>query len=253
MQHKTGIITALPPSGADVLNALLPALLSAPADTLTALLHLPAACGSVHTALWRLDIAPARARAGVLPLADLSNDEQARCLRYRRPEDQWRHALTRQALRRLLALQLGCAPLQVALAYSAQGKPELADGTPLWFNVSHAGDHALLALSTHGPVGVDIERTNHGQLFDSVPGVFSMAEHAHGQRHPGSAYAIWSGKEAVLKAWGVGIATHLPALSVLPQPDGRLAVHFDCAAPQISAWTLAAPDGYAAALALLQR
>ncbi|VTN12393.1 holo-(acyl carrier protein) synthase 2 [Raoultella terrigena] len=40
------------------------------------------------------------------------------------------------------------------IIYAEQGKPGFADGTPLWFNLSHSGDDIALLLSGRGRSGL---------------------------------------------------------------------------------------------------
>ena len=76
------------------------------------------------------------------------------------PEARERYVAVRGLLRRLLGLYLGRPAEALCFAYGAHGKPSLAGEGPggVRFNVSHAGEVALLAFAAGREVGVDVER-----------------------------------------------------------------------------------------------
>lgn len=191
----------------------------------------------------------------------LTPAERAKADRFARTADRVRFTATRAALRSLLAQRVGCEPVDVPLASSPHGKPflDVAGDAPL-FNLSHSGAHALIVLGDArvvSEVGIDIE-----ECKDSVDteAIFSLAFTGGECREVRDAgdrlnalYSRWVGKEAVLKAIGVGVAEHLKSIGLHPGDpgaDGRFAL--ECAVPEwtnFQAMTLAAPAGYAAALA----
>ncbi|MDQ0569061.1 4'-phosphopantetheinyl transferase [Variovorax paradoxus] len=189
----------------------------------------------------------------------LTPAERAKADRFARTADRVRFTETRAALRRLLAERVGCEPAEVPLASSAHGKPylELASGGAPLFNLSHSGSHALIVLGDAravSEVGVDIEEC----MADvDIEGVASLAfterecDEVRGAADRLQAlYSRWVGKEAVLKAIGVGVAEHLKSIGIHPGADGRYAL--ESAVPEwtnFQAMTLEAPAGYAAALA----
>ncbi|PXX22698.1 MULTISPECIES: 4'-phosphopantetheinyl transferase superfamily protein [Burkholderia] len=231
---------------------------------------------------WRmhaLDVPTAASRAGVriaridfdwrVPLASpayavLSDDERARAARFVRHEDAVRSAATRAALRDMLGAALGVAPHAVAIVVDEAGRPspDPAHGATLDFNVSHAGDHALLAWVPAGRVGVDIEscsRTTDWRALTSE--VCAPAEAAYLDGLPPDVRArefmrVWSAKEALLKALGTGIGGGLRAFAVVPPRDAATPATtvVEPAAPAAgvaafdAAWVDAAP-GYAACVA----
>ncbi|CAN5481890.1 4'-phosphopantetheinyl transferase superfamily protein [soil metagenome] len=206
--------------------------------------------------VWRLELDFQNSRLDEL-LQQLPAEEQARCLRYRQPADRCRFAATRVALRQLLAERLHIPVQEVALRIDAFGKPRLANDEKLFFNLSHSGNHALIALSAEQPVGVDIEAAGGAATAPLADAALTLEERRYCTRQPDKAAAaqaffrIWSGKEAVLKALGLGIASHLQSVSVVPGLAGRYAVTLDMPAPPLQAWQLPAPAGFVAALAVL--
>src|SRR5690349_17374997 len=96
-------------------------------------------------------------------LALLSADEAARAGRFVFDHHRHRFVAGRAGLRRILANELNASPAELSFTYNASGKPELhsmADSPrSLRFNVSHSDRYALVATTTAGAVGVDIERT----------------------------------------------------------------------------------------------
>jgi 4'-phosphopantetheinyl transferase len=90
----------------------------------------------------------------------LNESERNRALRFRAHEDQVRSIVTRAALRRLLAQKIMRQPEKLNFVTNEYGKPSLQSDTDIQFNVSHAGCFALLAFSTGGSIGVDIESCN---------------------------------------------------------------------------------------------
>lgn len=189
-----------------------------------------------------LDLPAAARRAGVqvvridfdwrVPLASpafavLSEAEHARALRFLRVEDAQRSAATRVALRDVLGAALGVAPAAVRLVVADAGRPALdpAHRASLDFNVSHAGDHALIAWAPAGRVGVDIERCGRVRGWRGLTReVCTAGENTYLDTVPDAVRAdafmrIWAAKEALLKALGTGIAGGLNAFAVVPPRD----------------------------------
>ncbi|WP_157221559.1 4'-phosphopantetheinyl transferase superfamily protein [Herbaspirillum sp. YR522] len=188
----------------------------------------------------------------------LSQDELVHAARYRHLQDRVRYGEMRVALRHLLASRLGCAPQCVRLASNAYGKPCLATPGGPAFNQSHAGQAGLLALADGLQVGIDIESAGRVLAADELD---AMAAQMLGPRERERAGRLdaegflqrWVGKEAALKALGLGIARHLHTLEVCPHDDGRYTVmHGRPDWPQVQAHRLETLPGYAAALAWIQ-
>jgi 4'-phosphopantetheinyl transferase len=220
--------------------------------TLAGLHDVTPADTSAGVSVWQLELAFQKGGLNEL-VAQLNGEERARCLRYRQPADRIRFATTRVTLRRMLAERLRMPLDEIKLDIDCFGKPRLANSDALFFNLSHSGNFALIALSAHRPVGVDIEAASTTLDSNSIHASLTPDERRYCETSADTKafFRIWSGKEAVLKAWGVGIAKHLPSVSVIPATPGHYAVSFHVVAPSIEAWQLAAPAGFVAALAVL--
>lgn len=224
---------------------------------LAGMYNLTPAAAPAGLEVWLLELALGRGGLKAL-LPWLSEQEQARCLRYRRGEDRMRYAATRAVLRHMLAQRLA-RPLQdIALVFNAFGKPGLAphllERQVLHFNVSHAGKHAVIALSSLGAVGVDIEAvTSVDQIWPLETGL-TEAEQRYCQEAADvdAFFRIWCGKEAVLKGLGGGISQHLSSVCVVPDAKHGYSVALPMGNPPVQAWQLQAPAGFAAALAVLE-
>jgi 4'-phosphopantetheinyl transferase len=109
--------------------------------------------GAVH--VWRADLAAAGERhLDGLP----DSDERARAARLLNAEHGRLWLRSRAVLRALLARYLQTEAREVRFTSGAHGKPALAGGGGLFFNLSHSGAVALYAVSAGCEVGVDVER-----------------------------------------------------------------------------------------------
>ena len=192
------------------------------------------------TAVWTVDLALTAAEHARCERA-LSAEERARMARFLRPEDRARFAASHAAKRLILARALAREPGALAFAVAPGGRPDLV-GTPLSFNLSHSGTRALVALSTEAPVGVDVEALR--PLPDALriarshfaPDEVAALAQLGGEALRAAFFALWTRKEAVVKALGAGLALPLTRFSVsLPPGPPHLLRMED--GPQ--AWTLA--------------
>ena len=163
-------------------------------------------------ALWLADL---NEEPDARSLAWLSAEEQARAERYRFPRDARRYRAAHVALRRLLGKQLDRKPASLVIRNSLDGKPALADYPHLCFNLSYAGDFALIALGPCGQIGVDIEALRAmPDCVDLARDYFTPAEQAALMAADGDRDRLfllgWTRKEACLKAAGFGLR-HAPA------------------------------------------
>ncbi|MEE1738085.1 4'-phosphopantetheinyl transferase superfamily protein [Streptomyces sp. BE147] len=179
---------------------------------------------------------------GAPPAADLrllSAAERA-VMRRRPPAEGLRYAGAHIAVRRVLARYLGVPPAGIRFgtkpcpwcADPDHGRPVvIGPPTALDFNLSHAGPHWALAVTTSGQVGVDVEDGRSGSPAGAASLVMSPSELAHLDSLPddGARQAAflrcWTRKEAVVKAIGTGITADLKALEVRPEHPGPLVVH----------------------------
>jgi len=188
--------------------------------------------------------------------------ERARHGRYLRDADRNRFtlgvAVTRLAVGALRGLPPERVPISRVCADCGQphGRPVIEGGPHV--SVSHSGDRVAVALSPHGPLGVDVEAADRALGADIVGHVLGPAEieaSAGGPRMGrDELLAYWTRKEAVLKATGDGLRVPLTDVTVSPAAEE----------PRLVAWagrpdlpgrmamrTLDPGEGYAAALALL--
>jgi 4'-phosphopantetheinyl transferase len=114
-------------------------------------------------------------------------------------------------LETVLALYLGVEQTSLTLARTPLGKPELP-GAPLRFNLAHSGDVALVAVTQARDVGVDVEtRREDADRWSLVHHALTSRERRRVESMPRARRAdaflsIWTRKEALLKAAGVGLA-----------------------------------------------
>lgn len=165
--------------------------------------------------------------------AMLSDDERARLARHAAGPLRRRHLVSRALLRNVLASPAGLAPERLVFTTTAHGKPELVTApgrAPVRFNLSHTDGAIVVAVArADRAIGVDVER------LDRVVDARRLAERffAPSERTALAAldeparrdafFALWTLKEAALKARGVGIgAGRLDSLVVSLGQDGVL-------------------------------
>jgi len=145
--------------------------------------------------------------------AELNDEEKERAARFATPQLAHRFVAGRFFLRRVLARVCGISPTQVALNYGPHGKPYLRSGANrLWFNLSHAGGTAVLAISNLDEVGIDIEKLENSNACEDIAEVILSPEDLHrlnihrgsNKRHELLRY--WTAKEAHLKLIGTGLS-----------------------------------------------
>ena len=169
-----------------------------------------------------LTTAPAREAAA---LEWLDGEEMARWHRSRHVRARRQFVLCRAALRATLCEQLGCANADLRFVALDHGKPgALVADTPVTtsFNVSHSGDHGLIAFAPHGRLGVDVEERHRRHDPDGpIKDVFTPGEQEQLAKRDGDDkyrlfFRLWTLKEAAIKALGTGFSLD-PARFAIPR------------------------------------
>jgi len=190
----------------------------------------------------------------------LRPEERARADRFRQADDRRRYILGRGLLRTVLGRHLDRAPGSLVLGAGPRGKPTLADGDGIAFNVSHSGDYVLVAVGRAAAIGVDVEQWRPDlDLVGVGPQVFTPAEqaaiaHAPAAQQTYRFFRQWTFKEAVAKAVGQGLSLDVTRFEITFE-DGapHLATHGMSELEPVSDWRLdeiSVEGGYSAALAV---
>jgi len=131
----------------------------------------------------------------------------------------------------VLQKYIGGTADELEFSREKNGRPYIA-GAKLDFNLSHSGDWALLAVSAGTRVGVDIEQVREDRDFRAIACRYFSASEAKMICDSDNEflararfYALWTAKEAALKAVGTGIAGGLAETSLedgqhIRLPDG---------------------------------
>jgi 4'-phosphopantetheinyl transferase len=181
--------------------------------------------------VWRTSLD--MSRSGIAKLREfLSAEERERADRFHHEVDGRRCVIGRGLLRLLLGSILELPADQLRFEYHQFGKPNLiaAQGFPLQFNVSHAGELILVAVTAGRAVGVDVERIRTDLAIGSLAAqLFSAEEYKgfaslKGHMQCEAFFAYWTRREAYLKARGVGLSSPFDQFSVsfLPGEEPRL-------------------------------
>lgn len=141
-------------------------------------------------------------------------DRKRQMERYLHPEDRARCLVAGLMLRACLGEGYG-----ESLVFGLNGKPQLSNSNR-FFNLSHAGEYVVLAVAGC-EVGVDIEQV--------LPYSASVAKKCFTQKEQQwleqqqstrAFYRLWTGKESVMKATGLGFKMPPESFHIMPVTDG---------------------------------
>jgi 4'-phosphopantetheinyl transferase len=193
----------------------------------------------------------------LLRLLDPGERARAQCFIF--DDDRRRFIVAHAFMRIVLGRYLGCEPQVIAYELGRHGKPTLAHPmSQLRFNLSHAGERALFAVSHDRDVGVDIERDRSLEVLQLAERFFAVNElnalrplSEDAQRS--AFFRCWVRKESFIKALGDGLSFPLNGFEVsVTEDDGEQALLACTVAPQeVHRWrirTVPSEMGYSAAV-----
>jgi phosphopantetheine--protein transferase-like protein len=147
----------------------------------------------------------------------LSSDEQTKAQRLVFPSDRQNYYVCHALLRHLLSKRAGVDPKDVKILAGQKGKPFIEDKN-IAFNISHTRDLCAIAISGGTEVGIDIEKIRVNNNFkDIADSYFSEREQEYLKKSANPLedfYLLWTRKEALLKAIGIGLNTPLKKIGV---------------------------------------
>lgn len=146
----------------------------------------------------------------------LDEEELARAERFRFQLDRERYIIGHGMLRMLLSRYTGILPKEIKTSRGKYGKPYLQDRS-IHFNLSDTKDAVLIAFAKE-EIGADLEtmqrRVDHMQVAEHyfTPAEIEWIKNSSDTKR--RFLELWTRKEAVLKASGVGIMDDLRVLEV---------------------------------------
>lgn len=166
----------------------------------------------VHLWRFRLDLPPTE----IVKMKHLlSDDERSRADRLIDPLKASQFMVARGRLRLILAQYTDLMPHHIRFSYGEHGKPVLTKNAALQltFNISHAGEWGLLAVTKESEIGVDIETIDQKIDYEKIAADFFSTteiddlEQYSPKRRRRAFYRIWTRKEASLKMTGSGFSS----------------------------------------------
>ena len=154
----------------------------------------------------------------LLSLESLNKDDKLKAGKVRDSEDKITMLTCYTMLRMIISKRLNINPIDISFVTGTNGKPKIKDDS-LFFNISHTRDSFAFALSEHFCIGVDLEALNKNLNFEPViKRFFSKKECEFILESKRSSrnrfFLLWTRKEALLKAIGTGIVSHLSHIEV---------------------------------------
>lgn len=147
----------------------------------------------------------------------LDHEERQRAARFKFETDRERFVLGHGWMRELLGHYLDRSPSSITMERGRFGKPFVPEGG-LFFNLSDTKDAVAFAVASGTDLGVDLETVDRRLDHDAVGEHYFTEEErdhiANSDDHRRSFLELWTRKEAVLKASGVGIMDDLRSLRV---------------------------------------
>lgn len=191
----------------------------------------------------------------------ISPSEIARARRFVCPQARRRWINGRGMLRHCLARWRGADPREMPLTQSQHGKPILPGGPA--FNLSHSGSQLLIAISSVGRVGVDVEMCRFFEGQDELlrevctpteaDAIVSLPNGLPVRARTLAFFRTWVRKEAFVKGIGTGVSMALRECDVSHESSaGNLLRRVRMASEANVAWqihSVLGPPGVEAAVA----
>jgi 4'-phosphopantetheinyl transferase len=212
-------------------------------------------CGGLQVVFVDLKASVALLEAAERDVPRLSATDNARVQKLAHdPERQRLWQSSRIATRIVLERALGTAYRNIDFEIAKNGRPSFGDGPP-YFNVSHSGGAALIAVSDAVPIGIDLEEARRLKMTEDRRRrvIAAAARLANGQPATSRSDAnlnvlrAWVRLEAAAKALGTGIGQLLTEEGVVggkPADSDRAT-----AASRLDVRNLDVASGYIAAVA----
>jgi 4'-phosphopantetheinyl transferase len=184
------------------------------------------AIDEIHVWTARLTDDP-HASAGLM--ASLSAAERTRAAQLSFMHDRVRYIQAHGMVRQILGNYLDADPSMLSFARNRHGKPyllRLGHDPNLEFNLSHSGDCCMLAVRLDRQVGIDVEKVRDLPQAMAIaksylnPAETSLLAALSETARRDSFFALWTRKEAMVKALGVGLAAKLSRLEFDLDPAG---------------------------------
>lgn len=174
-----------------------------------------------HIHIWQIDINEHLPHINKLQSV-LTPDEITRANKYLRSTNRDKFIISRGSLRYILSGYLKCPPASIRFKLTKSSKPEIDNPSVsnFHFNLSDSADRVLVAIAA-SPVGIDVEMINPKFSYQSIlNNNFSLHEAAYINSNDNFKrfFLLWTRKEAILKATGIGLTDHL---KLIPSLDGQ--------------------------------
>lgn len=159
----------------------------------------------------------------------LDDEERARAGRFAFADTADLFVAAHGAARIILSEYVDAEPAALAFSTDADGKPHLDRtrdaGMDVAFNIAHSGQHALVGIARHRPVGVDLEARRELARRDALarrimtPQELSREATLDEPDRSRHLLDVWTRKEALLKARGTGLRVELRSFPSDPGAD----------------------------------
>lgn len=213
-------------------------------------------CGGLQVVFVDLNASVALLEASERDVPRLSAGDIARVQKLAHdPERQRLWRSSRIATRIVLERAVGAVYRNIDFEIAETGRPSLGDGPP-FFNISHSGGAALIAVSSAVPVGIDLEEARDLNMTEDrrrrmIAAAARLANGRPATSHSGTSnrevLRAWVRLEAAAKALGTGIGQLLTEEGVV---GGKPGVGGGAtAASRLDVRNLDVADNYIAAVA----
>ena len=166
-------------------------------------------------------------------LARLPDGERAEHDRHAKPADRLLYAAAHSLKRHALSARFGGPPDGWTFVDGPHGKPRLSnppDGRDPRFNLSHTPGLVAVAVADGIELGLDIEALDPAHVDLDTAMAFAHASEL-GDLDPAAPdfvdrfYRLWTRKEALAKATGLGLSLDVRELIVADELDGQWHLH----------------------------
>ena len=156
----------------------------------------------------------------------ISDTERERAARIRLDSDRITFVAAHALKRLQLSYLTGIAPQQLALRYGPTGKPYVDAGIheDLHFSISHTNGFVAAAAAIGYEIGIDVEACNRRADTMKIARRHFLAREIvelrklRGRARREHFFALWTLKEALLKATGSGLRTPMSAVDARVSP-----------------------------------